>query len=144
MRKKIQGKTAYVAGWGLLKNEQCFTNNFGPERHMKCRKYYNFQRKTYSGCHKSLSPSSKNKRCKQLLKVIIPHYIMADITQIIHYIKLTCSKLSLLKVLLFQSGDAKRVSSMSWRVNQNTLPKKEKINTLLSKAKCSPWLVRYL
>ena len=71
VRKDIQDKKAYVAGWGLLKNYDCFTNDFGPVRHGKCRQYYKHKRKTLGGCTKSYSPSMENKRCKQFKRVRI-------------------------------------------------------------------------
>ena len=72
VQKKIQNKKAYVAGWGYTKNPgACFTNNFGPERHVKCRKYFvNTNREVREGCIHSSTPSSVNKRCKQFAMVI--------------------------------------------------------------------------
>ena len=37
MNFKIHGLKGYVAGWGMTRNPDCFTNNYGPERHSKCR-----------------------------------------------------------------------------------------------------------
>jgi hypothetical protein len=34
---ELHGQKAYVAGWGRTRNEDCFTDNFGPERHARCR-----------------------------------------------------------------------------------------------------------
>jgi len=67
VQNKIQNKRAYVAGWGFTKNPgSCFTNNFGPDRHVKCRKYFfDTNRKVREGCIQSSTPSSLNKRCKQ-------------------------------------------------------------------------------
>ncbi len=33
----VHGHKGYVAGWGLTRNAECFTDNFGPERHARCR-----------------------------------------------------------------------------------------------------------
>ena len=33
----LYGQQAYVAGWGRTRNDDCFTDNFGPERHTRCR-----------------------------------------------------------------------------------------------------------
>ena len=67
----IQNKTAYVAGWGMIKNgDSCFTNNFGPERHNKCRKYFEWKKKVREGCIHQSTPSSWNKRCRQFAEVI--------------------------------------------------------------------------
>ncbi len=33
----LWGKNGYVAGWGLTRNEDCFTDNYGPSRHSRCR-----------------------------------------------------------------------------------------------------------
>ena len=33
----LHGQRAYVAGWGRTRNDDCFTDNFGPERHTRCR-----------------------------------------------------------------------------------------------------------
>jgi hypothetical protein len=33
----LHGQKAYVSGWGRTRNDDCFTDNFGPERHTKCR-----------------------------------------------------------------------------------------------------------
>ena len=72
VQNKIQNKKAYVAGWGYTKHPgSCFTNNFGPERHVKCRKYFvDTNREVREGCILSSTPSSVNKRCKQFAMVI--------------------------------------------------------------------------
>ena len=33
----VKDFVGFVAGWGLTRNEDCFTDNFGPERHARCR-----------------------------------------------------------------------------------------------------------
>ena len=33
----LYSQRAYVAGWGRTRNEDCFTDNYGPERHTRCR-----------------------------------------------------------------------------------------------------------
>ena len=33
----LHNQKAYVAGWGRTRNDDCFTDNYGPERHTKCR-----------------------------------------------------------------------------------------------------------
>ena len=57
----------YIKGWGRVSNEDCFTDDFGPNRHDKCRKPFYYEGKLYEGCQKTIeSPSSKNRRCQQL------------------------------------------------------------------------------
>ena len=55
----------HVKGWGTVRNEDCFTDNFGPNRHDKCRFPYIYEGNLLRHCLKSPSPSSKNRRCKQ-------------------------------------------------------------------------------
>ena len=54
-----------VKGWGRTRNQACFTDSYGPNRHDKCRFPYIYEGKLYKHCLKSPSPSSKNRRCKQ-------------------------------------------------------------------------------
>ena len=69
--KSIQDKVAYIAGWGLVKNKDCFTGNFGPERNTKCRPYFIWKKRVMHGCIKTTSPSLQNKRCRQFKKVCL-------------------------------------------------------------------------
>ena len=53
-------------GWGRIRNEDCFTDNFGPNRHDRCRFPFFYEGKLYRNCLTNPSPSSKNRRCQQL------------------------------------------------------------------------------
>ena len=56
-----------VKGWGRVRNEDCFTDNFGPNRHDKCREPFFYEGKRLKGCQMDKpSPSSKNRICQQL------------------------------------------------------------------------------
>ena len=55
----------YVAGWGRLRNEDCFTDDHGPNRHARCRFDYFYQGKLYDRCNYMPSPTIGNKRCQQ-------------------------------------------------------------------------------
>ena len=53
-------------GWGRTKNEDCFTNNYGPNRHDRCRFPFYYNGHKFNQCIKdNPSPSSGNRRCKQ-------------------------------------------------------------------------------
>ena len=57
----------HVKGWGTVRNEDCFTDNFGPNRHDKCREPFFYEGRLLKGCQTTLpSPSSKNRICQQL------------------------------------------------------------------------------
>jgi len=69
---EIETNPAYVAGWGQKANlGKCFTNDFGPERHVKCSSHWEFngtksvENKFNKGCKTIESPSIMNKRCRQ-------------------------------------------------------------------------------
>ena len=55
----------FVKGWGRTNNEECFTDNFGPNRHDKCRFPFFYEGKLFNDCLKFPSPSSKNRICQQ-------------------------------------------------------------------------------
>ena len=55
-----------VKGWGRVRNEDCFTDNFGPNRHDKCRFPFFYDGKLLNSCLMVPSPSSKNRICQQL------------------------------------------------------------------------------
>ena len=38
----IHNLVGYVAGWRVTRNADCFTDNFGPERHARCRFPFKF------------------------------------------------------------------------------------------------------
>ena len=52
-------------GWGRTKNEGCFTNDNGPNRHDRCRFPFYYNGRQFSSCLKAPSPSKGNKRCQQ-------------------------------------------------------------------------------
>ena len=37
----------FVSGWGRLRNEDCFTNDYGPNRHTRCRFPFIYEGTTY-------------------------------------------------------------------------------------------------
>ena len=73
----------HVKGWGRIRHVQgledleddCVTDNFGPERHSQCNNGYGLEWNTdkevdvWHRCQKTASPSSKNKRCLQFRKI---------------------------------------------------------------------------
>ena len=54
-----------VKGWGYTKNEDCFTNNNGPNKHAKCRFPFIYKGKYWKDCIKNPSPSKGDRRCQQ-------------------------------------------------------------------------------
>jgi hypothetical protein len=58
-------RTVYVAGWGRLRNEGCFTDDFGPNRHHRCKFPSYYKGKKVMSCQKNESPSAGNIRCQQ-------------------------------------------------------------------------------
>ena len=66
IRQNLENSKVYVGGWGRLRNEDCFTDNFGPNRHDKCRSPFYYNGKLFHGCITNMSsPSAGNKRCQQ-------------------------------------------------------------------------------
>lgn len=65
---KVYNETVYVAGWGRIRNDECFTDDHGPSRHAKCRFPFIFKGEKYYGCTTKPSPSRGNKRCQQFRK----------------------------------------------------------------------------
>lgn len=64
--ENIYNSVVYVAGWGRLRNEDCFTDNQGPNRHDRCRFPFIYNNKKYDHCITDQeSPSFGNRRCKQ-------------------------------------------------------------------------------
>ncbi|TRY79426.1 hypothetical protein TCAL_10763 [Tigriopus californicus] len=61
----IRNMDGYVAGWGLTRNDDCFTDNYGPERHARCRFPFLYRGVSVESCIKAESPSSSNKKCRQ-------------------------------------------------------------------------------
>ena len=62
---KLHGEHAYVAGWGKTRNDACFTDNDGPNRHQQCRFPFIYENKFKDSCQLTITPSTKNKRCQQ-------------------------------------------------------------------------------
>ena len=67
----------YVAGWGLhhesTKEEDCTTGDKGPDPFSKCKFPFfmdNLGAGPFSGCLKVKSPSSRNKNCQLLYKMM--------------------------------------------------------------------------
>ena len=85
--KSIQEKVAYIAGWGLIKNKDCFTGNFGPERNTKCRPYFIWKKRVMHGCIKTTSPSLQNKRCRQFKKVCLSIAVLFNMNKLKTYMK---------------------------------------------------------
>ena len=65
---KIHGQKGYVAGWGNTANDDCFTDNFGPERHAKCRFPFIYKGLEMESCMSSKTPSANNKKCQQFIE----------------------------------------------------------------------------
>ncbi len=58
----LHGRKGYVAGWGLTRNEECFTDNFGPERHARCRFPFIFNGEEGEDASSSLATSKESLR----------------------------------------------------------------------------------
>ena len=53
-----------------MANDDCFTDNFGPERHAKCRFPFIYKGLEIESCMTSQTPSAENKKCQQFKKAM--------------------------------------------------------------------------
>jgi len=61
----MHGKEAYVAGWGRSIRQNCYTDNRGPSRNVRCRFPFSFDDTEYFQCVDGFHPSGLNTKCQQ-------------------------------------------------------------------------------
>jgi len=61
----MHGKEAYVSGWGRSIRQNCYTDNRGPSRNVRCRFPFSFMGNEYFSCETEFHPSELNRKCLQ-------------------------------------------------------------------------------
>ena len=68
--------SVYVAGWGLMEDKECNTNDQGPSTFTKCKFPFEFRGEIHWHCLWGKTPSSLNKDCENVKKSEFPKTIV--------------------------------------------------------------------
>ena len=73
-RNMNEDDAVYVAGWGNTYDQYCNTNDNGPSPHQRCQKQFEYNGETNYGCTRRSSPSSVDKYCQYVYKILENNY----------------------------------------------------------------------